>query len=279
MKRILTVPFMIMIFAAVAWAQSGTELPTVTDPDTAFVTGTLVAKGEGAAPSDRSLTAGQRRILALRAAKVVALREIAEIVDGVVVNGETTIVNASVQSDTVRTTVQGLIKGAQVIKEVYDPLSEMGTVYISVPMTGPNGLIPSLLPQVTPLVPTGPYYQPPSSVRSAGYDGLILDVRSHPFRPALINRVVTRGGDTVYDPTNVAQDILVERGAAEYTNEVGKARALLGERGSTNPVVVRAGGVLKSTDVIVEPADATSIYASNQANSFLEGAKVVFVLK
>jgi hypothetical protein len=282
MKRISAVPFLIVLFfffAAVVRAETLSELPAVTGPDQAFVTGALVAKGEGAAPSDRSLTSGQRRILALRAAKVVALREVAEIVDGVLVNGETAIVNASVESDVVRATVQGLIKGAQVINEVYDPVSEMATVYISVPMTGPDGLITRLLPDVTPMVPTGPYYQPPAGAASAGFDGLIIDVRSHPFRPALINRVVARNGETIYDPTKVAQDILVERGAAEYTNDVGKARALLGERGAANPAVVKAGGVIRSTDVVVEPEDATAIYASNQAKSFLEGAKVVFVLK
>lgn len=281
MRRFLLVPFLMVFFAASVWAQSGGDiLPTITTPDQAFVTGTIIAKGEGAAPADRSLSPGQRKILALRAAKVVALREVAEIVDGVVVNGETTIVNASVESDTVRATVRGIIKGARVIKEVYDPISELATVYVQVPMTGPDGLIARLMPELTPLVPTGPLYSPETpAARPGGYDGLILDVRGYPFRPALVNRVVARSGETIYDPTSVAQEILVKRGAAEYTNDVGKARAILSERGSANPAVVEAGGVVRTTDVVVEPDDADSIYESNQATSFLEGAKVVFVLR
>src|SRR5574337_282209 len=178
--------------------------------------------------------------MALRAAKVVALREVTEIVDGVSVNGETTVVNAAAESDVVRTTVQGIVRGAQVIREAYDPLSGMAVVYVSVPMTGPNGLIGQLLPQVIPLVPQQqmPLFLPPAdAIQPKDYDGLILDVREKPFKPALINRILTKNGEVVYDPAKVAQEILVERGAAEYTNDVGKARALLSERGSSNPIV------------------------------------------
>lgn len=291
MKRIsiFAVPLLIFAFALAVWAEMGPQavspMPQVTaNAAQAFVSGQIVVKGEGVAPADRSIGPGQKKIMAIRAAKVAAFREIAEIVDGVAVSGETMLVNASVQSDTVRTTVQGLIKGAQVVgQEYYDPLSETAVVFLSVPMTGPNGLIAQLLPQVAPMYPApmAPLYQPPASapVQVRNYDGLILDVRDHVFKPALINRVVTRNGEIIYDPAKVAQNILVERGAAEYTNDVGKAKALLGERGSGNPVVVKAGGVVKSTDALVEPEDASNIFSSNQSSNFLEGAKVVFVLK
>lgn len=286
MRRFLAaIPLLaFVLIAGTIYAQMRQDLPqVVTDPKQAFVTGSIVVKGEGAAPSDKGLSAAQKRILALRAAKVTALREIAEIIDGVAVSGDTTVVNAAVQSDTVRASVQGLVKGAQVIKEVYDPLSEMAAVYVSVPMTGPNGVLGALLPQVIPVLPQvqAPLYQPqaPVETRDARYDGLILDVRDRPFRPALINRVVAKNGEIIYDPAKVAQNILVERGAAEYTNDIGKAKALLGERGSSNPLVVRANGVVRSTDVELAPEDAGAVYSANQASNFLEGAKVVFVLK
>ncbi len=282
MRRVLLVPFFIMLLALSAWAEPQDFPQVVTDPRQAFMTGAIVVKGEGAAPSDKSLSAVQRRILALRAAKVVALREVSEIVDGVSVNGETAVVNAAAESDVVRTTVQGIVKGAQVIREAYEPLSGMAVVYVSVPMTGPNGLIGQLLPQVIPLVPQQqmPLFLPPAdTAQPKDYDGLILDVREKPFKPALINRILTKNGEVVYDPAKVAQDILVERGAAEYTNDIGKAKALLGERGSNNPIVVKAAGVVKSTDVEIPAEDAGAVFSSNQASNFLEGAKVVFVLK
>jgi len=207
---------------------------------------------------------------------------LSEVVDGIAISGETTVVSAAATSDTVRATVQGLIKGAQVVKEVYDPVSEIAIVYLSMPMTGPNGLVGSLLPQMLMTMPTGPtYVAPPAApeVKQVNYDGLILDAREQSFKPALINRVLTKSGEVVYDPAKVAQNILVERGAAEYTNDVGKAKALLGERGAVNPAVIKVSGVVRSTDVEVGSDDASAIFTSNQNNHYLEGAKVVFVLR
>lgn len=280
MRRVLLIPVVLVLFAAAVWAE---VMPQITlDPRQSFVTGTIVVKGE--ATADRTLPVGQRRLMAMRGAKVEAYRNVAEIVDGVAVTGETTVQNMSAASDLVRSTVQGFVKGAQVVREAYDPLTDVATVYLSVPLTGPNGLIAQILPQVVPMVPQPqvPMYQPPADmtpVIEARYDGLILDVRHEPFKPALINRVFTRNGEVIYDPTRIAQNILVERGAAEYTNDVGKAKALLGERGSNNPMVIKAAGLVKATDVEVNPDDAGAIFTSNQQSNFLEGAKVVFVLK
>lgn len=254
-----------------------------TASEDAIVKGSIVVKGEGAAPSDRPLSQGQRRILALRAAKVIAAREAVEILNGMAVSGETTVLNSAARSDEVFITVQGLIRGAQVTKEAYDPASGVGAVLLNVPLTGPNGVYARLLPKVVPTLPfddAGAYRPPEGAVPpAAAYDGLIVDVRNEPFKPALINRVVAENGEVIYDPTKVARNILIERGAAEYTNDIGKARALLGERGSVNPMVVKAGGVVKGTDAVVSPDDAGAIFTSNQKNNFLEGAFVVFVLR
>lgn len=277
MRRIFLIYFLMMFFAATVMA-GVTDLPQETlDPSQAFVNGAIVVKGEGAAP-DKPLSPAQKRILALRAAKVVALREVAEIIDGVSVSGETTVYNAATESDVVRTTVHGLIKGAQVIKEIYDPLSGMAVVYVSVPMSGLNGVVGSLLPKLLPTVPALPMFAPVSPVQ-ANYDGLIVDVSAAGFKPALINRIVTGGGEVIYDPAKVAQSILVQKGAAEYTNDLGKAKALLGQRGSSNPLVVRAEGAVKGTDALLGADDANAVFSSNQSTNYLESAKVVFVLK
>lgn len=279
-KFILFPVFFVLFVTAVTAGTRDNITKLVTDPDRAFVEGSIVVKGEGAAPQDAGASRAQKRIMAIRAAKVEALREVAEIVDGVRIEGETMLVNAVAESDLIRATVQGVIRGAEVVSEAYDPFSGMAAVYVSVPMTGANGLVSSLLPQVVPMYQGGMQaYRPPVEPRETGsYDGLILDVREHSFKPALINRVLTSGGEVVYDPARVAQDILVERGAAEYTNDLGKARALLNERGSTNPMVVKGAELVRATDVKIPDDDANAVFASNLSNNFLEGAKVVFVL-
>lgn len=281
-RKLLAIPLFILLFAAAAYAESDGLPEVVTDINKAFVKGSLVVKGEGGAPADPGLSLVQKRILALRAAKVTALRETAEILNGVTVSGETLVENAAAASDTVRSTVQGIVKGAQVIKEVYDPLSELGVVYITVPLTGPNGLLSALLPKVIPMMPPGMEgaFQPPAGFAlDENYDGLIVDVRELAFKPALINRVVTKNNEVVYDPSSVESAVLGERGAAEYTDDIGKAKALLAERGSKNPLVVKAEALVRSTDVEVGEESAGAISASNQTNKFLESARVVFVLK
>ncbi len=286
MKKILTnrfllIPVFLFLAAFVSISIATAEMmQEIRDTKQALMAGKLVVKGE--ATADQTLPVGQRKLMAIRGAKVIALREIAEVIDGVVVSGESTVANMSTQSDVVRSSVQGLVKGAQIVKEDYDQLSGIATVWVAVSMRGVDGLLPSLLPQAIQAMPVAPLYQPTpeqARVAVANHDGLILDVREQPFRPALINRVLSQNGDVVYDPAKVAQNILVERGAAEYTNDVGKAKAMLSERGSLNPAIIKANGVVKSTDVQVGKDDATAIYTSNQANNFLEGAKVVFVLK
>ncbi|MBI3398744.1 MAG: hypothetical protein HY026_05885 [Deltaproteobacteria bacterium] len=282
MKRfIIAFAFLFLIRPVIAMA----ELPPLTtDPSQAFITGNITVKGEGAAPTDRPLSAAQKRILAIRAAKVIALRELAEILEGVAVSGETILKDAATQSDTIRATVQGMIKGAKVVQEAYDPLTEMGAVYVSISMHGSNGVAGQLLPQLLPTLPPpqAPVYIPPAAPVAEPpqpYDALILDLKEHQFKPALINRILAQNGEILYDPTKIAQNVLVERGAGDYTNDVGKAKAILSERGSKNPLVVKAAGVARFTDVQVSADDAANIFTANQKANFLEGAKVVFVLK
>lgn len=276
MIRLTIVPFFVFFMAITAFAQEAPQV--VTDISQAFIKGAIVVRGESTA--EARFSPAQKRLMALRGAKTVAMREIAEIINGVAVSGDTTVENMSAKSDNVRATVSGMVRGAQVMKEEYDPLTETAVVYLVIPMTGVNGILSSLLPQIMPYNPAAPAFQPQSAAANAKvYDGLIIDVRSEPFKPALINRVVTRNGDVVYEPSKVDSGVLVERGAAEYTNDIGKARALLSERGANNPLVIKASAMVKLTDVEVTAEDASAIFASNQANNYIRVARVVFVLK
>lgn len=240
----------------------------------AFLQGVMTVKGEGAAP-EGSFSQAQKRLLALRAAKIAAYREITERLDGVAISGETTIFNASAASDRVRTTVQGIITGAEVVREAYDPETGIGAVYLSVPVSSAIG---ALLPVLSDTVPSLPEYRAIAIARS-GIDGLIIDARGTGFRPALLNRVVTAGGEVVYDPSRLSREIAAQGGAPGYTSDMDNARALLAQKGSVSPLVVKAGGTLEvSTDIELDPADASIVFASNQSGRFLEAARIIFVL-
>lgn len=273
MWKIFFMPVFLIAFAFASWAGVA-EMPEETvDPGQAFISGAVTARGEGAAP-DGSMSEARKRMLAMRAAKTVALREAAEMLAGVSVTGETTVKNAMAVSDAVRTSVRGLVKGAQVVKEVYDPVLGAAAVYVSVPMPGIAG---SLIPHLSGGAGL-PVFKPLAAGAGGAFDGLIIDARAAEFKPALMNRIVTKGGEAVYDPSRVAGKIIAERGAAGYTNDIGKARSILAERGSVNPLLVKASGASSATDVELGPEDASAVFHSNQSGRYLEAARVVFVL-
>lgn len=73
----------------------------------------ITAVGYGAESNYAGYTDGQRRILAIRAAKVDALRTLAEEAYGVRVMGQTTVQAAMVQNDSARLYVNAFVRGAR----------------------------------------------------------------------------------------------------------------------------------------------------------------------
>lgn len=71
--------------------------------------------GVGLPPTQGS--AGQQKLLAQRAATADAYRKILELIQGVQVDSETTVRNYIVESDLIRTRVQGVVQGAQRVGE------------------------------------------------------------------------------------------------------------------------------------------------------------------
>ena len=85
-----------------------------------FETGTVTAKGFGVAPPN-AINAGQARILARRAAVVDGYRQLVEAIKGVNVTGDTTVEMSYVTSDVVKTHIDAMVQGAQVVSEQRDP--------------------------------------------------------------------------------------------------------------------------------------------------------------
>lgn len=284
-SRKLIVGLIVALAVGRATSEEGSAAPKeVRDINQVFKERIMVVKGEGAAPSDRPLSGGQKRLLALRAAKVVALRELAETLSGVRISGETCIVDAAAKSDQVKAAVDGTVRGAEVIHEEYDERTEMGKVYVRISLDGPNGLTQTLLPMLmetkTANLPPAPVYAPPAPAPPPAQpvDALIIDATGKPFRPALINRIVVANGSVLFEPSKIAPEILAKKGCGDYTSDVAKAKAILASHGAKNPLVLKAAGVVRSTDAQVSEGDAAVIFAADQQTSFLAGAQVVFVL-
>ncbi|MBI4516106.1 MAG: hypothetical protein HY699_09875 [Deltaproteobacteria bacterium] len=287
--RLLSILALALSAVAVRAVSEGPPVPKeVREVAQVFTERMMVVKGEGAAPSDRPLGGGQKRLLAQRAAKVVALRELAETLAGVRVAGDTSVQDAAARSDQIRTAVDGMVKGAETVYEGYDERAEIATVYLRLNLDGPNGVTGNLLPKIVEQraveVPAAPVYAPPVPAAPAPpaavevADGLIIDATGKNFRPALINRIVASNGSVLFEPSKIAPEVLAKRGCGDYTSDLGKAKAILANHGAKNPIVVVATGVVRSTDAQVSESDAAAIFTNNGKSNFLESAKVVFVL-
>ncbi len=290
MKKLLLSILILPLFFSIALSQ-GWE--SITDPVKVFSEGYLQVIGVS--------EEGQSRYRAIRAATVVAQRDLLEALQGLSLYGSTTVRDGMLQSDVIRTTVEGFLRGAVKCGERYYPERGYAEVCLRIYIRGKGGLYDIILPLMRDeklLPPSAPPYKPkiipkvmeegktaptpevtkPSEITNP-YDGLIVDVRGFNFRPALVNRILTDKGEVIFDPSKIVSSVLVERGCGGFTNDEAKAKALLQTWGSKNPMFVKAKGVVKFTDVQVGEDEAAVIFTHNQKTQFLNQAKVVFLLK
>ncbi len=253
----------------------------------AFKQDAILVVGEGV--PKKGTTGGQKRLTALRAAEVSAQRALAELLKGVSITGQTTVRDAELESDVIKSSVSAFIKGFQPVVKDWNAEEETALVILKVGMNGPRSfgamMYEKILtePKIKQQIEQ-PAYVPPAELPAPPpvakpYDGLIIDATAYSFRPALINRIFNPKGEVLYDPAKISQKVLVEQGCGEYTNSVDKARAALRKRGVTNPLVVAASGTVSPSDLQVNNEVALQIFSANQNNGFMADARVAFVLK
>jgi len=227
---------------------------------------------------------GQNRFAAMISAKVDAQRRLLEIIKGAKLTSETTILNGVLKSDVMITRINGIIRGARMIDREYDRSS--GTAMIRLAIGYKEFLGKAMQDesfkeafQESARVDAKPF-----SVQKVieenvviHYDGLIVDVSSTDMEPAYINRIYSNQ-KIVFDPTNIPQQVFIQRGYSSYTTSIGKAKAILDGFGSRNPLIIKAVSTTKlKSDVIIDQNNADKVVTSNLKNSFLESAKIVFI--
>lgn len=77
---------------------------------------TIKATGYAPIASQPADTEEERILLAIRASKLEAYRELSEQVQGVYLVGNTTVAQMAIQDDQFRTEINGLVRGAEVIR-------------------------------------------------------------------------------------------------------------------------------------------------------------------
>ena len=192
----------LMTVSGSAFAQTtgpGDAVETVNSGKINWTVGEVYASGIGAPPAQPS-NAAQARAMAERAAFVVALRNLLEVVKGVRVDSETMVENYMIKSDVIRTRVEGIVKGARIVKKQY--MSD-GSVEMLVAMPMKGMLMDTIVPETfgrpaggqMPSKPA-PIPQKPSDVKPSPQPLKPAEPSLPPVPPPVGSREETRAGET-----------------------------------------------------------------------------------
>ena len=118
MKRKVTILFLLSIFLVILIAGCAVYVPPEAPPKAEWVPIKITAKG-GGVPPPTAINQAQARLMAERAAKLDAYRNLLEQAYGVVIHSNTSVRDFVTQSDTIRARVEAYIKGAKVIDTRY----------------------------------------------------------------------------------------------------------------------------------------------------------------
>ena len=240
----------------------------------------ITVTGTGVANPALVRVPAQAVVMAKRAAIADAYRQLAEMVQGVQVDAETTVEQMMLTSDIVKTRVSAIIKGARVVDE--GELAGGGyEVTMEIPMFGGSGGLADTVierpPVVEPFPQPTPGYQPPAPQQrptSMGYTGLVIDCRGlGTINPVMSPVIKNANGQKIYGHVNLDYDRIIVEGMASYATDMNQV-----SRAGSNPLVVKAIRLddLNATPVLTVD-DADMVLYENSQSHFLDNIAVVFL--
>ena len=224
-----------------------------------------------------ALNRAHARGLAADAARQLAYFKLAEIIEGVAIDGVTVVKNAVVEDQTVRSTVRALVRGARVVSEKVTENADgvWAEVVMGLLLRGPGSLSESVAGYAT----SRPQNAYPADQRFAvneAYTGVVVDVSDVPFTMALAPRLVEEAtGKEIFAANLIDPASFARLGAVGYAVSIGDARAH--PRVGSNPLIVRAIGTAgaKNADLVLSKRDSERVAAADRAGGFLRNAAVI----
>jgi len=237
--------------------------------------GAIQATGFGV-PPDHIKNAAQARAMAKRAAHVVALGRLLEIIEGIQVDSTTVVKNMILESDIVKTQVRGMVNGARMVKETpypdgsYEITLEIDMATVQKPFR-PTSAVPPPEIEWKVVPPAIPAHD------DENFTGLIIDAEGLNILECLHPKIVMKDGQVVYSQEHVDSKVLAKRHVAGYVKGLIEAKAH--ERVTAKPIMVKAVGLVEGsqTDLVIEDADAQLLHMDPKHMDFLKHAKVVIV--
>jgi hypothetical protein len=250
-----------------------------------WTTGIATATGIGVPPKN-AVTALQAKEMTRTAAWTVALRNLLEVVNGLYLDSTTTVNNFVTLDAEVRTKVEGMVRGARVVREQELPTGEFQTTVemklggkfseLVVPHTSK---ITEPIERLTEAVPPA---QPAKPAKQT-FTGIVIDARGTGAKPAIAPRVLTTQGEEAYGSSYVEKakggesEDEKNRIAWYVINEsIAKSHKLV----AANPLMIkaiRAEGANR-TDLVIHDADAQLMQLLPENFSLLKQAKVLIIL-
>ncbi len=250
----------------------------------------IVAIGVGYPPEN---VGNRGNVLARRAAIVDAYRLLAETIQGVQVDSETTVESLVLQSDVVKARVSALVKGAHVIEE---GSNEDGSYFVKlrIPLFGTgNSLANAVLPEVTKNVKKEPAIKIDTKttvlskdviqeIKTVNYTGVIVDASNLGLEATFAPVIYDKNGRAIYGIQNIDKDFAISKGMVEYAADLQKAAGGF-TRAGNNPLIVKAlavkGGLnsVNPVNVVVSVEDGDKILLANEQADIFNQCAVVFV--
>ena len=255
-----------------------------------YSNGFVVATGIGAI-SPLAQNPGMARATAIRAAKVDAMRNLLEAVMAITVSSETTVRGAAIENDVVKTSVEGMVRGARMrdidgdgrgsnsdIRYLSDTSIE---IEMEVHMSGISEVIlPSagFAPAPAPTAGGAPAPAAPAAPRPGTVTGLIIDARGLGLRPAMSPKVLDQNGGVIYGPGNFTREFAVKFGVAGYSKNLEQAQQ--DPRVVGNPMVVKGVGVqgANKADLVLAAGDISRVKGAESSGKFLSNCKVMILI-
>jgi len=281
--------------------------------DINWANGYIIASGQGTASASEAR--GKARIKATTAAKVAAQRNLLEVIKGVRITSQTTVQDAMLVEDIIRTRIDGMLKGAHMVGEPFVEMVDGAPVVTVTMKVCLNGTpkecsdrptltsvldldarpLPSYVPKVTlvaaeppPLPPAPPAdapkprgWVPPVYDSSKPVTGLVVHLGGHYFERELLPVVITQGQPdqiTVYSVKVVKPSVVRTYGAVRYADNVDSIRS--SQPLGPNPMTVTAEAVTKDNMILIRSGDAKLIRETlAHGNDYLGDAKFMILVR
>lgn len=251
--------------------------------------GDIVATGIGLPPEG---SGPQGMYLARRAAVVDAQRNLAELINGVSLDADTTMRDLTIASDVVHTKTQAFIKGARIIDQRQNADGSY-QVTLRLPLYGSKSVAAIAVPELrgsadsTPqptvnLAKTALTKPEINEIAQGKYTGIVVNASGLGLDPTFAPVIYDEDGRVIYGLDNLDYDFAINHGMVSYaTSEADAVRP--GNRGGSNPLVVKAKAVrggknsTNPVNVVVSREDGDRILLACQESNIVKRAAVVFI--